>query len=45
MAREDTYCILDTIYEKFSIPHVVVSGLVGPAREGPLDQAEVTVSA
>jgi hypothetical protein len=42
---EDTYYILNTIYEKFSTPHVVVSGLGDPTKEGPSDQAEVAVNA
>jgi hypothetical protein len=42
---KDAYCVPNTIYGKFSTPHVVVAGLVDPTKGGPLDQAEVTVSA
>jgi hypothetical protein len=44
---EDAYrdCNRSTIYEKFSTLHVVASGLEDPAKEGPLDQAEVIVNA
>jgi hypothetical protein len=42
---EDTYCIVNTIHEKFSTPHVAVSGIVDPTKEGLLDQVEVIVNA
>jgi hypothetical protein len=43
--REDTYYILNTIYGMSSTPHAGASGLVDPTTEGPLVQAEVTLSA
>ena len=41
---KDKYCIPNTIYEKFSTPHDVVSELVDPTKEGRLVQAEVIVN-